>query len=384
MSATDLIHRCILERGQIPRSALGRTLGLSPRAVKVAVDTLLERGDIAITGYQASTGGRRSQILGAGLGPEARVAMGMIFRQDEIKLVLVSTTGEVLVKEAIKGAPASWDELFLNRVCEQVQRFRDLHVDAHMNLCGVGISSVLAFQAMVLPDAKWGDQLIGALSRRLGVPVYRELLVRCVTLAEHLFDATEKESEMAYLSVMDHVEMGAIMGGRLLCSTEATRSSALGHFSIDPAGPTCYCGGRGCLEGYVSSPRVLEQVDKALADGRVSTLDDVALKPLSMYDVMTHFAAGDALATEQTERVVERLIPALRAIQLLLSPRLIVLGGYLRHGGQPLIDLIQERFRSDLPVQTMAARIRLSQSTHRQQEVGAAALALACDLRPAS
>ncbi len=380
MSATDLIHRCILKRGQMARSALGPTLGLSSRSVKVAVDTLLERGDIAIAGYKASTGGRRSQILGAGLGPDARVAMGMIFRQDEIKILLLSSAGEVLVEEAIKGMPASWDELFCGRVCERVLHFRDKHVGSHMNLCGMGISSVLAFQAMVLPDAKWGDQLVSRLSSQLSVPVYRELLVRCVTLAEYLFSTNNKEPEMAYLSVMDHVEMGAVMGGRLLCSTEATRSSALGHFSIVPDGEACYCGGRGCLESYVSNPRVLDQVRSALDAGQDSSLKNIPRESLTMYDVMAQFVAGDALATEQMHRVVTRLIPALRAIQLLLSPRLIVLGGYLRHGGQPLIDLIQESFSADLPVQAMAARIRLGAPTHRQQEIGAAALALAYDL----
>ena len=83
--------------------------------------------------------------------------------------------------------------------------------------------------------------------------------------AEHRFGAGVGTSQMVYLTLSTGVGGGAVLNGQVYRG--ATGNGAeLGHVVVDWRGRACRgCGGRGCLEAYVSGTSIAERAREALA-----------------------------------------------------------------------------------------------------------------------
>ncbi|HUI25790.1 MAG TPA: ROK family protein, partial [Candidatus Kryptonia bacterium] len=100
-----------------------------------------------------------------------------------------------------------------------------------------------------------GRDLLGDLQRRLGVAVMMENDANCFALAEAVAGAA-KGAEVVF-----GVILGTGVGGGLVINGRVRRglqhiAGEWGHHSIDPNGPECYCGQRGCVEAHISGPSV--------------------------------------------------------------------------------------------------------------------------------
>lgn len=82
-------------------------------------------------------------------------------------------------------------------------------------------------------------------------------------------------------------------------------------------GPQCYCGRMGCIETWLSGPRLQDQfAQRTSRQMRATDIADAALQ-------------GDAAATAHMEAYCDRLARALSVIVNILDPHAIVLGGGL-------------------------------------------------------
>lgn len=115
---------------------------------------------------------------------------------------------------------------------------------------------------------------------------------------------------------------GVVIDGRPLTGAQAI-AGEWGHnplpFPTDSErpGPRCYCGRSGCIETWLSGPRLQEQF--AQRSGR----------PLRATEIAEAAQAGDAEAAAQMELYCDRLARALAGIVNILDPHAIVLGGGL-------------------------------------------------------
>ena len=99
----------------------------------------------------------------------------------------------------------------------------------------------------------------------------------------------------------------------------------IGHMIVDPGGPLCGCGGRGCLEAIASASAIANRY-AALTGERVEA-----------EDVPRRVAAGDAVAREVWREAIDALGSALAAYATLLAPDLVVVGGGLAEAGDALL-----------------------------------------------
>jgi glucokinase len=103
-----------------------------------------------------------------------------------------------------------------------------------------------------------------------------------------------------------------------------------GHILIDPSGPECYCGARGCLESLVSGPAIAELARKTAAgmcDGYLQQVCNGDLKSLSAAQVFDGARAGDETCRELVKTVSNWLGLGLVSIMMLNLPEVIILGG---------------------------------------------------------
>jgi len=80
----------------------------------------------------------------------------------------------------------------------------------------------------------------------------------------------------------------------------------IGHMVVDPAGPLCLCGKRGCVERLASGPYIAQQVRECLQHsperGQVCTLVGDNLEAIAGQIVSQAATQGDELANEVLER----------------------------------------------------------------------------------
>ena len=96
----------------------------------------------------------------------------------------------------------------------------------------------------------------------------------------------------------------------------------LGHVVVDPGGPPCACGGRGCLSSGAGQEAILRAAGMAAATATSSASPDGPLSAL-----VARLEGGDERALAAVRRAGESLGQALAAAVNLLDPDTIVLGG---------------------------------------------------------
>jgi predicted NBD/HSP70 family sugar kinase len=175
------------------------------------------------------------------------------------------------------------------------------------------------------PNLGWADVAIGTLLAealpRLPLPADHDNEANLAALGElWLGDGPELGS---YLHVSGEIGIGAgiVVDGAVFRGAHGF-AGELGHVVVDPAGPACACGGRGCLEQIAGQEAILRAagIDEATATSSASPDG-----PLSA--LVTRLSAGDERALAAVRRAGESLGHALAAAVNLLDPDTIVLGG---------------------------------------------------------
>lgn len=161
-----------------------------------------------------------------------------------------------------------------------------------------------------------GRPLREDLMGRLGVPVVLENDANCFALAEALAGAG-RGAELVF-----GVILGTGVGGGIVYRGELRRgpqhlAGEWGHHSIDPAGPPCYCGQRGCVETFIAGPAVEAEYRRLSGDAR------------SMAEIVAAYGRAEVAAAEIFLRFIERFGRALANLIAILDPDVIVLGGGL-------------------------------------------------------
>ncbi|OLF13511.1 ROK family protein [Actinophytocola xanthii] len=220
----------------------------------------------------------------------------------------------------------------------------------------------------------WRDVPVARLAEEaFGVPAVLDNDGTAAAAAEHRFGAGVGTRQMVYLTLSTGVGGGVVVDGRVYRG--ATGNGAeLGHVVVDWRGRSCRgCGGRGCLEAYVSGTSIAERARESLEPA--STL--AAVGSFTAADVAAHAAAGDGFAGRVWRRTTEALGTGLTSIVNMLEPELVVLGGGVTRAGEALIGPARQAVRmAAMTPGGRAVRIERAALGDRVGVVGAAAVAL--------
>src|SRR5207245_5206999 len=149
------------------------------------------------------------------------------------------------------------------------------------------------------------------LERRLGLPVRLENDANCFALAEARGGAAQGHALVFGVILGTGVGGGLVIDGRVRAGPQHI-AGEWGHHAIDPAGPECYCGQRGCVETLLSGP-ALAAAYRAAGGA-----------PASAAEVAARAAAGAATAAAAVHRRPACSGPALANVIDLLDPDVVV------------------------------------------------------------
>ena len=159
-----------------------------------------------------------------------------------------------------------------------------------------------------------GRPLRRDLEAAIGLPVAIENDANCFTLAEALLGAGRGHRLVFGVILGTGVGGGIVIDGRPWTGLQHI-AGEWGHARVDPAGPECYCGQRGCVETYLAGP-ALERA-YAAAGGDASNASGI----------LARASAGEDTAMQVLAAYVEAFGRTLANVVNVLDPDVIVLGG---------------------------------------------------------
>ncbi|GAA2214466.1 hypothetical protein GCM10009850_099310 [Nonomuraea monospora] len=243
--------------GPLSRSEIARELDLSPATVTQLTKELIGHGMLEELDLKPSRGGRPAQRLGL-VGSAGR-ALGVKVTADHLVLVDVRLDGEVLGSWERPHDPAAPDAL--EQLADAVESVvREISGVPPLLGVGVGVPGSVDDQAVGTvnaPTLGWQAMPVGErLRRRLNLPVLVENDVNALAAAERLYGRGRTHSDFLVVTIGRGVGAAIVADGRVYRGARGG-AGEFGHLPVDPAGPACGCGARGCLEAFVGSAGLL-------------------------------------------------------------------------------------------------------------------------------
>ncbi|MFK0100071.1 ROK family protein [Streptomyces sp. NPDC091040] len=331
-SNLSLVLRAVRDEGEgeATRAGVAARVGLTRAAVSSLVEQLLETGFLTESGktFSGQAGRPGTALKTARTGP---AGLGVEVNIDYVSVCVVDLagTGRVRLTEHLdnRGTPPA-------EVLARAARIaaRTLDSAREQELYPVGVA--LALPGLVsggavrqAPNLGWNqvpaEELFAAAltSEHPGhqaLPVRSENEANLAALAELWFGGLERIRSFLYLTGEIGVGGALVIDGELLRGAHGF-AGEIGHVVVDPSGPQCRCGSRGCLEQYAGQAALLRA---AGVDGGGG---------LGVAELEKRVRAGDERAVGAVAEAGRMLGRVLSGAVNLLDPDAVVLGGIYRN-----------------------------------------------------
>lgn len=189
------------------------------------------------------------------------------------------------------------------------------------------------------------------LAEEYGVAVGVDNDANVAALGEYRYGAGVGYDSLFYITVSTGVGGGWILNGKPWRGAEGM-AGEIGHMVVDPAGPVCLCGKRGCVERLASGPYMASDVREILLNepqrhrGRggeiLKSLVEGNLELITGKVVSEAAVQGDELAQEILHRSAWALGVGIGNVANLINPQRFVLGGSVTKAGEGYWQVIRQ------------------------------------------
>ncbi|MCY7300063.1 MAG: ROK family protein [Ilumatobacteraceae bacterium] len=218
------------------------------------------------------------------------------------------------------------------------------------------------------------------LSSELGTTVYVDNDGTCAAAAEWKAGAARGVDDFVMVTLGTGIGGGVIAGGVLIRGANGF-TGEIGHMVVDPDGPPCPCGRRGCWERYASGSGLARLAREAAVGRRLERVVNLAggdAEKVRGEDVQAAAREGDADALQVIDHFGRWVALGLANLTNILDPESFVLGGGLAASAALYLGPIQKWFTQLLYAQHLRPHPTLvfAQLGERAGAVGAALLAV--------
>ena len=178
------------------------------------------------------------------------------------------------------------------------------------------------------PNLPWKDYDIRTpIEKKFGVPFHIGNDVNVGVLGEYKYGAAKGYKNVVGFFVGTGMGGGLILDGKLFTGNKF-KAAEYGHMILDPEGPLCSCGQRGCLEAFSAKKGMSSYVAQQASRGRKSILADNIQNGVFKSKILKKaLAEGDAVAIEAVDRSCHYLAIATGNMINTFSPDIVVYGG---------------------------------------------------------
>ncbi len=311
----DVVLQRIRSLQPISRVDLARVSGLQPSTVSSIVEQLLRERWIRESAMVKTARGRRPTLLSLN---EDIVFLVADVRPSQAVVAVVDLNGRFLERQVM---PLSRDpEQGVKSIAGLMQRLRALH--EQQTFQGIGISlpgrvDPLTNQLVFAPNLSWpAYDIRKELQDALGLDVQLENAGNACLLSELWFGRVDGIRNAVLVTISEGIGAAILADGHLI-SGERGMAGEFGHITVDPSGPECGCGSRGCWEVFASWRAALRYyVEQEPGAGRTTFVELVA-----------RAIDGEESAISALKQQAHAIGQGLHLLNAIFSPDVILLAG---------------------------------------------------------
>jgi N-acetylglucosamine repressor len=171
-------------------------------------------------------------------------------------------------------------------------------------------------------------------------------------LAEMNAQPPLSSENIVYLNVANGVGTTVVVDSKLIYGS-TNRCGELGHVVMDPNGPICGCGQRGCLEAHISGPAIAKKIKDDIVAGTDSVLAETITSQDTPEDIAEKLKqaieSNDSYAIEIRKFIADQLSRSAALAINLFDPDILILAGYVSEmcAGY-FAEQIKSRFETDV------------------------------------
>jgi glucokinase len=295
-----------------------------------------------------------------------RTAIGVDVGGTKIAALRVARDGAVLGRD-VRPTPAQ-DQAGTVHAIRDAARSVMAPGASVIGLSAAGLVEWPAGVVRFAPNLAWRNvPLVDDLRGALGLPVVADNDNNAAAWGEFRFGVAADRLDVLWVGVGTGIGGGIVLGGRLFRGAHGF-AAEIGHIVVEPGGPACGCGNRGCWEQVASGRAIVRAGREAVTSHPHSLLVELSGgDPAGVSGPMVADAArsGDTVATGIVAEVARRLGEGIGGLVNVLDPEIVILGGGVASAGDLLLEPVRSAFRAtvegvahrpDVPIELTALR----------------------------
>ncbi|MCI1936144.1 MAG: ROK family transcriptional regulator [Bifidobacteriaceae bacterium] len=329
-----LLFETVRKFGGLTQIELSEATGLSTATVSNLVRQFVDE-DVFETRSTIRSGRRATLVT---LRRQLGISIGMFIGKRELAICVMDFSRTILSSHSL---PLALD----HKVDSTIER-AILLIEETINALGATTSEIvgicLAVEAPVNKATQqvavsgilrgWENKELRApFSSVFQVPVYVQNSAHMGGLAESRLGSARGIENFIYVHASDGVGAAAFVNGALLRGVTGL-AGEIGHVQVDPLGPICSCGNRGCLNTTVNEARLV-------------SLLNVTHGTMTLDDLITMANEGDPGCRRIVADVSVRIAEVTAQVCITLDPKIVVVGGKFAETGDLFIEPFQESLR---------------------------------------
>ncbi|MDO5517392.1 MAG: ROK family transcriptional regulator [Clostridium sp.] len=346
------IIKLLLEKNEITKLDISRTLDISITTVSTNISELKKLGIVEDVRLLESTGGRKA--VAVRLNENCRYSLGIALTPKHVKLSLINLKSQEIDRLNIKHENKGISET-IDIVKKSISKIlHNNNIDYKTQLLGVGISipGTVDSEKGIIKNCyllNINEQFnIKEKFEYLKVPIYIDNEANLSAYYEYL-NRKDVISNLLYVSITDGFGAGIIINGEIYKGSNNS-SGEIGHTKINIDGRQCKCGGNGCLEAYTSKNALINEYNNKCLK-KVSDIEE--------FEVLCE--NKDKQALDILKEYLFILGTGISNLMLILDPNTVVIGGDINRLLNENIESLKENiYNNNLFADRRKCRIEIT------------------------
>jgi predicted NBD/HSP70 family sugar kinase len=310
-----VVLNLIRRRQPISRADLARISGLQRSTVSLITEQLIREKWVVNGPLGRLPRGRRPTFLRLN---DRRAVVVSDIRPNQTTVAVADVNGRFLSQEVVPTSnhPAKTTAKLSASIKHQMESHPELVFEG-VGITFPGRADEETSRIVFAPNLKWPEfDLKTAIEQETGMPVEIDNAANACVLAEVWFGHTDHVRDMVVVTVAEGIGTGIFVNHHLAKGLNGL-AGEFGHVPLDPNGPQCACGSRGCWEVFGSNR----------AGVRYYLESNTETDELDFQDLMMLAEAGDPMALKALDKMAHAIGRGMRMVVAGLAPEEIVVVG---------------------------------------------------------
>lgn len=314
----------------VSRADLARQTGLQRSTVSLIIEQLARERWVVEGGVAHLPRGRKPRLLSLDIERAGIIGVNVRPRDTTIALSDLNSSFDSQESFPTPKRPGG----LIAALAIRVQRLMEAHPKRTFEAIGISLPGRVDRQTNALvfaPNLGWRNvDLKNPLERATGLPVLVENAANACALSETWAGPFAGVRELIAVTVSEGIGTGIIANGQLVRGPGGA-AGEFGHVCLDPSGPPCSCGSRGCWEAYASNAAAVRAYNEGTRVGVRARRNRRKLRTMASVEDFTDLLSlaerGDVRAQQVLDRMGRYLGLGLAMLVNGLTPSVITIVG---------------------------------------------------------